>query len=214
MRTNDLGYGADYWDTLDGGAGYKDSVMWEDLAVIIKEVLYYPDGVDLSNTHNLLDMGCASGYLIRHLRRRGIEAWGADFSQYALEHAPDDIREYLRWFDLTDSVEVGTLAGYPYEFMTCFETLEHIPEENIGQALFWMYHALKPGGKALLTICTSDREGWDSDPTHVTIKDRAWWDHHLRLAGFVISEAEYLRVKTFHLFSDHGGVFVVERAAP
>jgi 2-polyprenyl-3-methyl-5-hydroxy-6-metoxy-1,4-benzoquinol methylase len=211
LRTDDLNYGADYWNTLDGGAGYQDSVLWEDLAILTKEILYYPNGQDLTNTHNLLDMGCAHGYLVRHLRRRGIEAWGADFSQYALDNAPDDIATYLRHYDLTDNTEVGTLAGYPFCFLTCYETLEHIPEEKVPRALFWLFHALKPGGRGLLTICTDDRPGWDSDPTHVTIKDHAWWDERFTQTGFRLLDIS--RIKTFHLFADHGGVFLVERPA-
>lgn len=214
MRTDDVTYGADYWNTLDGGAGYVDSPMWEDLAVITKEILYYgPRGEDLSNTHNLLDMGCAYGFLVRHLRRRGVEAWGADYSTYALSQAPADAAEFLRPFDLTKDQAV-TLAGYPFDRITCFETLEHIPEESVDAALHVLYSALKPGGVALLTICTDDRPGWDSDPTHVTIKSRDWWSARLEHAGLwpnteTARREEFLR--QFHLFADHGGVFVVSR---
>lgn len=210
MRTDDLTYGADYWNTLDGGAGYQDSVMWEDLAFITKEVLYYDqDGRDLSNTHNLLDMGCAHGYLVRHLRRRGIEAWGADYSQYALDNSPEDTAPYLRQFDLT-SANAGVLAGHPFDRLTCYETLEHIPEQHVDTALEVLFECLKPGGVALLTICTDDRPGWDSDPTHVTIKPRQWWSDRLTKIGFRHDD-RYQFLKKFHLFKDHGGVFVVSR---
>lgn len=210
LRTADLQYGKDYWDSLDSGAGYVDSPMWEDLALITKEILYYgSNGEDLSSTHNLLDMGCAHGYLVRHLRRRGVEAWGADISAYALDNAPKDAAPYLWQFDLTED-NAGVIPGHPFDRLTCYETLEHIPEEQVERALWSLFECLKPGGVGLLTICTDDRPGWESDPTHVTIRPRAWWADRLALAGFVAND-RYALLKKFHLFADHGGVFVVTR---
>lgn len=210
MRTDDLTYGQDYWDSLDSGAGYKDSVMWEDLSFITKEVLYYgPGGEDLSNTHNLLDVGCAYGFLVRHLRRRGVEAWGIDISEFALKSAPDDISTYLRQHDITKD-NPYTFAGFPFARLACFETLEHIPEEDVMTALACLFGALKQGGVALLTICTDNRPGWETDPTHVTIKPRSWWYERLKITGFVEDDRSRF-LNQFHLFKHHSGVFVLNK---
>lgn len=210
MRTSDTEYGESYWSSLDSGAGYQDSVMWEDLALITKEILYYDeDGTDLSNTHNLIDLGCAHGFLVRHLRRRGVEAWGADYSEYAIQNSPKDTFLYLRQFDLTKDI-AANLAGWPFRRLTCFETLEHIAEESVPYALGVLYDSLTNDGVGLLTICTDDRPGWDTDPTHVTIKSREWWIEKLEQTGFKQDE-RYSLLKKFHLFADHGGVFVVKK---
>lgn len=211
LRTTDLGFGEHYFTSLDNGAGYQDSVMWEDLAVIVKETLVHLPDRDLTGKANLLDMGCAHGYLIRHLRRRGVEAWGTDVSTYALSQAPEDTSPYLRLFDLTGDRQADHIAGFPFDLLTCFETLEHIPQEHVTSALKHLYRALKPGGRSILTICTDLQPGWDSDPTHVTIKPHDWWTERLSLAGFIHDDATATRLRGFHLFRHHDGVYAVTK---
>lgn len=213
LRTTDLTYGQDYWDTMDGGAGYQDSVMWEDLAFITRELLCVdPNRGDLTSELNLADFGCAFGYLVRHLRRRGLEAWGFDISEHAIENAPEDTQTYLRQFDLTSDRSAVAMAGYPFQRFTCYETMEHIPEEDVDKVLAKLKDSLAEGGRGLFTICTSDRDGWDTDPTHITIYPREWWEERLEQAGFLRrrGDEDWLRTN-FWLFRNHSGIFVVER---
>jgi SAM-dependent methyltransferase len=208
MRTDDREYGAHYWDTLDGGLGYSDSVMWQDISHAVWEVLV-PDratGEDRSSQHRCLDVGCAFGYFVRHMQRRGVETFGVDYSRFALEHAPDDVRSQLQWHDLTS--ENDTFYGEGFTIVTCFETLEHIPEPSIGNALQCIHRALAVNGCAVLTICTDQQPGWDSDPTHVTVKPREWWVRRLAQAGFMIVPDAIEELRRFHLFRHHDGVFV------
>lgn len=86
-RTTDLDYGEDH----------RDARRWtwlpglhhvEDIAHAVKEVTGYDwvNAQDVSGGMSLLDWGCADGYLVKHLRRRGDEAWGLDISEYAISH--------------------------------------------------------------------------------------------------------------------------------
>lgn len=213
MRTTDLTYGKDYWETLDGGAGYKDSVMWQDLAFIVKELFCYDGMKDIGGSIHHLDIGCASGYLSKHLRLRGVDSHGSDFSTYALEQADEYIKPFLHGWDLTFEDAIPNWSTVGFNLITCFETMEHIPEDQVDKVLGKIYDRLEPGGYALFAICTSDREGWDSDPTHVTIYDWYWWEKKLNALGFKHDRERYNRVKTFHLFADHGGIFVLRKEA-
>lgn len=212
LRTTDTTFGESYFETLDGGEGYTDSTMWEDIAHAIKETfgIDRAGGRDISAEMNVLDVGCAKGYLVRHLRRRGFDAWGVDISTYALEHAPEDVATYLRWFNLAwvDDSHFGREA---FRLVTCLETLEHIDEEHVGWALRHLYNLLVPEGEAVLTICVEGQPGWDTDPTHVTIRRRAWWERRLEGAGFVPDPVRADELRRFWLFSAHLGVFVVRR---
>lgn len=210
MRTSDTGYGEDYFESLDNGLGYVDSTLWEDIAHAIKEVFGISDGTDISGEVNVCDVGCAKGYLVRHLRRRGFDAWGVDISTYALESAPDDVKQYLRWQDLTQPH--GSFFGTEqFRLVTCFETMEHIPKVHVPRALGHIHDLLMPGGKALLTICVEGQPDTLSDPTHVTIKPWRWWENQLRNAGFGMWPELEHAMRRFWLFSQHKGVFVVER---
>ncbi len=212
LRTTDTSYGQEYWATLDSGAGYQDSTMWADIGHAIAEVLVFDKeaGVDRSGEHCLVDVGCAYGFLLRHLRKRGIESFGLDFSQYAISQAPDDVSYYIKRFDLTKP-DLPYFRGKQFTLLTCIETLEHIPEDSTDTALTHLYRMLKPGGLALLTICVAEQPDTDSDPTHVTIKPRDWWLNRISNAGFNHRTDLEKEFRYFWLFSQHKGIFVVQR---
>jgi 2-polyprenyl-3-methyl-5-hydroxy-6-metoxy-1,4-benzoquinol methylase len=211
-RTDDLSYGEQYWQTLDGGAGYNDSVMWADIAHAVWEVLV-PDraaNLDRSGEHRCLDIGCAFGFFVRHMHRRGVETFGVDYSQYALDHAPADVAGKLQWHDLTTPGR--TFYGGGFSIVCCFETLEHIPEVSVPTALACIHDSLAPTGHGVLTICTDKQPGWESDPTHVTVKSRAWWSQMLRRAHLHECPALTADLRRFWLFGPHDGVFVVRQS--
>ena len=79
--------------------------------------------------HTVLDAGCAMGFLVEALRRRGVEAWGVDISEYAVQQAHPDVRPYL-W--------VGSvLEPLPrrFDLIVCIEVLEHLPGTQAAEAV-------------------------------------------------------------------------------
>jgi SAM-dependent methyltransferase len=211
-RTEDRSYGADYWNSLDGGAGYQDSLMWADIAHAVAETILYDKeaGVDRSGEHQCLDVGCAAGYFVLNMRKRGCETWGLDYSRYALDQAPEGTRDQLHWFDLTDRAP-SFFGPSRFTLLTCFETLEHIPEGSVGQALTHLRDSLVPGGVAVLTICVLGQPDPYSDPTHDTIMPRSWWERKFDDVGFERVWDHEDDLRRFWLFSQHKGVFVVRR---
>lgn len=210
LRTDDCNYGQGYWDTLDGGRGYQDSLLWSDIAFILHELFGVEKERDIAMEVGVIDVGCAYGYLLRHLRKRGFDCRGIDFSRYALDNAPDDVKTYLSWFDLTSAATWCDKFGRrsQFELVTCFETLEHIPEQSVQQALWNLKKLMARGGTLVSTICTDLQPDWDTDPTHVTIKPREWWVEQLAQAGFMIIPDAVEELRRFHLFRHHDGVFV------
>jgi SAM-dependent methyltransferase len=79
----------------------------------------------------VLDVGCAKGYLVYVLRLRGIEAYGVDWSEYALDHAYPDARPYL----LRASATSLPFADKRFALATSFDVLEHQDPENAQLAL-------------------------------------------------------------------------------
>ena len=49
-----------------------------------------------------LDAGCAMGFLVESLRDQGVEAYGLDVSDYALQRVREDIRPYCRLASVLD----------------------------------------------------------------------------------------------------------------
>lgn len=214
LRTTDTTYGKEYWDTLDGGNGYRDSVMWADIAHIVHETLVIDReaGVDRAGEHRYVDVGCAFGYLVRRMRSRGVESWGLDISEYALEHAPADIADHLRWWDMAgpDDSFFGREA---FSIATCFETLEHIPPKGAQAAVEQLYGLLRPGGRLVATICVEGQEGWDTDPTHLNVRPVEDWRGMFREAGFRRDALVEQELARYWLFSRHKGVVAAFRPA-
>lgn len=212
-RTPDTTYGPEYWQSFDGGVGYGDGSLWEDTAHLIKEVFCYDRSSlqkDLSSGFQILDVGCAFGYLVYHLHRRGVEAWGLDFSKFALDSAPEEISDHLQLHDIGDAD--GSLWGNEFfNLITCLETMEHLDNSQITIALKKIYLLLKPGGYALFSICVSEYSDPYDDPTHVTILPRRSWEKRFRFAGFEIATEKEKAIRAFWLYHDHPGVFVVKR---
>lgn len=205
MRTGDLSYGPDYWNTLDNGLGYNDSTMWEDIAHIQKELFGYRDGRDVAGEMQYLDVGCAKGYLVKHMYRRGFESWGTDFSEYAITEADPLVKSRIRRHDLTTPMPMQWNDDY-FKLVSCYETMEHIPEDGVAQAL---WHIKRVCCRyALFTICTSEHPDPFDDPTHVTIKPREWWLAELIKAGYTPQPELERRIRNYYLFSAHAGVFI------
>ena len=204
-------YTESYWQAMDHGQGVQDSVMWSDIAFLLAHVFAYaPDGTDLAGEFRHLDLGCGYGYLVRHMRRRGFESWGLDLSEWALENAPDDVKPHLRWFDAS-WINDSFFGRNAFKLVTSIETLEHIEPDKAQQALKHIHNLLVPGGYAFLAICVEGRPGAEDDPTHVNVVPREWWEPQLLKQNFVRDYEKEEEFKRFHLFSHHGGVFVVRK---
>jgi cyclopropane fatty-acyl-phospholipid synthase-like methyltransferase len=199
-----LEYGEDYWESLDGGAGYRDSPVWEDLAHVLQEVFGH-------NGLRMLDIGCAAGYLVHHMRRRGTESFGCDISRYALDMAPEIVQPFLTRLDLTTPGSMGHQPQLPFELVVCLETLEHIPEDALDTCLANIARAMPETGLAFLSICLDDVPDWGSDPTHITIHSRSWWFDRLTAFGFTQHDATVRELRKYRMFRDHNGLFVVSK---
>lgn len=76
-----------------------------------------------------LDAGCAFGFLVESLRKRGVEAFGVDISHYAIENVHESVKPFC-W--------VGSVTEpFPrhYDLITCIEVLEHLPKPDAEKAI-------------------------------------------------------------------------------
>lgn len=76
-----------------------------------------------------LDAGCAMGFLVEALRKRGVEAWGVDVSEYAIERAHPEVRPYCWVGSITEPFPQS------YDLIVSIEVLEHMPPEESVQAV-------------------------------------------------------------------------------
>lgn len=88
-------YGYDYWDgeRKYGYGGYHYDGRWRNIAR--KLVKHY----QLKAGDKVLDVGCGMAHLLYELTLEvpGLQVYGIDISQYALQNAKEEIRERLRY---------------------------------------------------------------------------------------------------------------------
>lgn len=88
-------YDADYFlrGQETGTSNYTD-YRWleEPTMALAKRVV---EVVDIKPGDTFLDYGCARGYLVKALRRLGVNAHGYDISQWAIENCDPAVRDYV-----------------------------------------------------------------------------------------------------------------------
>lgn len=88
-KSKEFGYEYFDGDRCFGYGGYKYDGRWIPVASdIIKHF-------NLKEGDRVLDVGCAKGFLVKDLVDQGIEAYGVDISQYALDNSIPEIKDRL-----------------------------------------------------------------------------------------------------------------------
>ena len=123
-------YGEEYWDgdRRYGYGGYKYDGRWEVVARDLIEAYNLQDGC------KILDVGCGKGFLLYELKKLlpNAEVVGFDISRYALEHAKEEIREYLFRHDASDIYPFGDKA---FDLVISLTTLHNLKIYDLKRAL-------------------------------------------------------------------------------
>jgi SAM-dependent methyltransferase len=88
-----------------------------------------------------LEIGCASGGVLRALAGHGVQAEGVEISSMARDHAPDDIRDRIHLGDLLD---LDLPADYDLVFG--LDIFEHLNPNRLDKYLAALHERLVKGG--------------------------------------------------------------------
>ncbi len=118
-------YGVEYFDPTvksedDSGylETYSDIDDFGEVALLAGELL---------GVKSALDVGCAKGFQVLALCRKGIDAWGIDLSEYAVAAAPEEVRGRLK----VCAVQEADFPPGSFELVLAMELLEHVPLPDI-----------------------------------------------------------------------------------
>jgi len=173
-------YGKAYFAEYFGGVPYDDVAHWTRFFGEVADHIVR----DIGPT-STLDVGCAMGYLVEALRERGVDAWGIDFSDYAIENARDNARDFCRVGSILEP-----FAQPHYDLITCIEVVEHLPVEDAEHAI---ENLCKHTDDILFTSTPSDF----AEETHLNVRPPEYWGELFARYGFfrdVDFEAPYLAV--------------------
>jgi SAM-dependent methyltransferase len=117
------------------------------------------------------DAGCAIGLLVRALSERGVDAYGGDISDFAVNGAPPGLRERLEVRDLVQPFERR------FDVISCIEVLEHMSSADAQVAIANLCAATD-------TVLLSSTPEDFREPTHINVRPPASWAQDFARHGF------------------------------
>lgn len=144
---------------------------------------------NLNSSSKVLDVGCGRGTFIGYLRKAGIETFGFDFSQWAIDHPY--AKCHKDWIRVHDATKQFPYGGCPFDLVLVLDLMEHIYIDDIDKVIDETYRVCKKW--LFLQIATSgpeDKENGyiikkgDTIPTrlegnvvagHVTVQPKKFW---------------------------------------
>jgi 2-polyprenyl-3-methyl-5-hydroxy-6-metoxy-1,4-benzoquinol methylase len=133
----------------------------------------------LSPLSTFLDYGCAKGYLVKGLRLLGVDCYGYDISEYAINNADESVKKYLT--NSLEGTELNKFNAREFTVTIAKDTLEHVPKDELQKVL----QDIKG-----LTGVFRIRE-YELDKTHVIKEDEQWWIEQFNKAGLSVEEFYY-----------------------
>jgi SAM-dependent methyltransferase len=194
-RSGDL-YDESYFTKRGGGAPYVGYPLelngaqgnFGDLAGAIR-ARYEP--------RRVLDVGCATGHLVKALRDQGSAADGIDFSQWAVDHAVTEVVQgsalELPWPDAT------------FDLVVSQDFMEHMHPDDLPAVIAEMVRVAQPGGAIAHLIPFYDTDPPAQVDAHLCQATRDWWMRFLReqpgieLAQEPVEDAPALLDRYVHL---------------
>lgn len=135
---------------------------------------------------HILDLGCAGGGWVRDCWEWGHIAAGIDGSDWSKRFRRSEwavIPEYLFTADITQPFRLEfSQQPFQCDLITCWDTLEHIPQKDLAAVFANVTSHLKPGG---LFICTVETHTYvrQGITYHETVEPITWWVGVMRAAG-------------------------------
>jgi len=157
---------------------------------------------------NVLDYGCAKGFMVHALRLLGKQAYGVDISVYAIQNCHQAVKKYVSVID-----DVEELTG-GWDLMIAKDVLEHTTKENVPSIL----ESFRTRAKQLFVVVPLGdgkrfriRE-YEMDITHIIREPEEWWLTTIVNVGFKIKFFDY---QFYHVKSNwtnthpHGNAFII-----
>ncbi len=145
-------YGYDYWDgeRKYGYGGYRYDGRWRSVAKKMADYYQLKDG------QKVLDVGCGMAHLLYELTQvvPGLEVCGIDISEYAMEHAKEEVRNQLH---------VGQAQNIPYgddefDLVISLATLHNLKVYDLKKAIQEIERVTKKNSYIMVESFRNERE--------------------------------------------------------
>jgi len=154
---------------------------------------------------NCLDVGCGTGDLVAMLRKFGIDAYGVEISNHALELADKSVRPFLKQADIVDL----PFDTDKFDLVLTFDVLEHLERGKIKKAI---NETIRVSKKYIMHKIYTKENIWirwfhSKDFSHLSIFGSRFW----RRKFLEHPDAALLRNSVFHLPAMIESIFLLKK---
>ena len=206
-----------YEDGISKGLSCYENYRW------IPELTYpmahaFFNFLNLKKSSNVLEYGCAHGFLIKCLTDFGVNAYGVDISEYALKNCPTDINKRLALIknnNLKNSIKKLKFKK-KFDWIISKDVFEHIPVRHLKNILKQMSKISK---NLFVIVPLGDKskyriEQYHLDKTHIVIENEKWWIKLFEDNGFSNEKMFYkvngIKDKWYKIDKRGNGFFVLK----
>lgn len=172
-------YDADYFERgRESGKGWLQNYRWMPRRTF-REAFGFIDYLKLDDNSQVLEVGCAKGFLVRALRELEIKTDGCDISEYALSFAPTGCWNCSDW---------SSYVGPKYTHIIIKDMLEHLNPEQLDNLLL----ELKKMGPTLMCVIPMGDSGryripeYHTEVSHLIAEDESWWAGRFEACGWKV----------------------------
>jgi 2-polyprenyl-3-methyl-5-hydroxy-6-metoxy-1,4-benzoquinol methylase len=172
----------------------------------------------LRRNSNVLEYGCANGFLVKCLRDFGVNSYGVDISSYAIENSLPDISNRLsiiRNNNLKNCINKIKFQKKFFDWTISKDVFEHIKQKDLKTIIKQISNISK---KLLVIVPLGDNskyriKQYHMDKTHIIIKDENWWKRLFNENGFELEKILYrvdgIKDKWYKYHSKGNGFFIL-----
>lgn len=131
---------------------------------------------------SVLDVGCATGVLLKALHERGVSVEGFDISWWAVSHGVVS----KMWQG--SAADQRAFRDTQVDLITATELPEHLTER---EALDFLHHTIRHGRRLLLlgVFGVDDSDHAVGDHSHIGVRPVEWWTEAADLYGWELDAA-------------------------
>ena len=148
-------YDSKYFTEIGYKDGYPDNGLYMVRATKI---------INIAKPTSVLDVGCARGWVVKHLLELGVPAWGIDPSEWCKKNSGVPRNHIVA------SADDIPFEDKSFDLLYCEGVLEHINEIKIPKVMSEFNRVSK---RRMLQISLLGH--YQEDPGHICIKDLSWW---------------------------------------
>lgn len=145
---------------------YKDGFFLKRHLLHWRATIFCEAVIDVINPLSVIDVGCATGDLVRQFRQMGLKSDGIEGSNHALRHS---VIENTFLHDLRTPLIARHMIG-TYDLCLCLEVAEHIEPEYTTTFLYTLSYL---SDKILMSIAGPGQKGL----YHVNLQEMPYWDN-------------------------------------